>query len=182
MLIDCSHISTTSQLFSQSPCSGSFPMALKIISFFNENANWRIAKTADGYCHRDPAGMPEWLAGLPAGIGPDSVEGTFQKFSEIENSLLPTNLSFKMTYLVGHSNVECFIFSSPEGDPFSVKIPPSTFAVLQEAFPSSTLPRMRIARLVVQQAISLGLPSVELLPETPLFTFVQSQIAQSLSP
>ena len=154
-------------------------MALRILSFFNENVTWRIAQTPDGYYHREPSGMPEWLAGLPSGMSLDVVESTFQQFSSTDNSLQPTSLSFKLTYRVGRSNLECFIFSSPEGDPFSVQISPATFETLQEEFPSNTLPRMRIARLVVQQAIELGLPSVELLPGTQLYKTVRLKIAES---
>ncbi len=120
--------------------------------------------------------MPEWLAGLPPDITFDVVESTFQKFSSKEYPLDPSTLSFKLTYRVGQSNVECFIFSSPEGDPISVKIPPTTFAALQQAVPSESIPRMRLARLAVQQAINLGFPSVELFPDTPLYESVQSQL------
>ena len=108
------------------------------------------------------------------------VKSTFQQFPSTDDSLQPSHLSFKLTYRVGHSNVECFIFASPEGDPFLVKIPPATFAALQEAFPSIAIPRMRIARLAAQQAIHLDLPSVELLTGTPLFETVQSQLSESL--
>ncbi len=157
-------------------------MALQILSFFNENVTWRIAKATDGYYHRESSGMPEWLAGLPAGVSLDVVNSTFQQFSTTSDSLEPKNLSFKLTYRVGHSNVECFIFSSPEGDTFPVKIPAETFVMLQEAFPSHSLPRMRIARLTVQQAIHSGLPSVELIPGTPLYSKVQSQLSESFPP
>jgi len=156
-------------------------MPLRILSFFNEGITWRIAQTSDGYYHRELSGMPEWLPGLPSGVALDVVESTFQQFSSTDESLQPSHLSFKLTYRVGHSNVECFIFSSPEGDPFSVKIPPATFATLQEDFPSDAIPRMRIARLAVQQAASLGFPSAELLPGTPLYESVQSQLSKLLS-
>ncbi len=156
-------------------------MSLRILSFANENATWRVAQTPDGYYHREPSGMPEWLPGLPSAIKIDVVVSTFQQFPSADSSLEPSNLSFKLTYRIGHSNMECFIFSSPEGDLFSVKIPPHTYETLQEDFPSNTVPRMRLARLVVQQAVSLGFPSVELLPETPLYTAVQSQLTESFS-
>ena len=157
-------------------------MSLKILSFLNEDITWRIAQTPDGYYHREPAGMPDWLAGLPSGISLEAVESTFEQFPSTDHSLQPTNLSFKLTYRVGHSSVECFIFSSSEGDTFSVKIPPTTFTSLQEAFPAYTLPRMRIARMVVQEAIRLGLPSVDLLAGTPLYKTIQAQLSQSLTP
>jgi hypothetical protein len=60
-----------------------------------------------------------------------------------------------------------------------VKIPLATFTTLQEALPSEAIPRMRIARLAVQQAINLGFPSVELLPGTPLYVTVLSQVSES---
>ncbi len=154
-------------------------MPLRILSFVNENVTWRVAQTSEGYCHREHSGMPEWLEGLPSGVSLDVAERTFQQFPSSGNSLQPSNLAFKLTYRVGHSNVDYFIFSSPDGDPFTVKIPPSTFAMLQEVFPSHILPRMRLARLVVRQAIHLGLPSVELLPGTPLYETVQSQLSES---
>jgi hypothetical protein len=154
-------------------------MPLKILSFFNEGVTWRVAQTPEGFSHRELSGMPEWLPGLPSEISLDIVESTFQQFSSKEDSLQPCNLTFKLTYRVGHSNVECFIFSSPEGDPFSVKIPLATFTTLQEALPSGAIPRMRIARLAVQHAISLGFPSVELLPGTPLYMTVLSQVSES---
>ena len=157
-------------------------MPLRIISFFNENVTWRIAKTPDGYHHREPSGMPEWLAGLPSGMSLDIVESTFQQFSSTDNSLQPTNLSFKLTYRIGQSNVECFIFSSPEGDTFSVKIPLETFETLQKSLSSHTIPHMRIARLVVHEAIRFGLPSVELLPGTPLYKTVESQLSELFPP
>lgn len=155
-------------------------MPLKILSFFNEGTTWRVAQTREGYYHREISGMPEWLAGLPSDITLDLVESTFQQFSSKESHLTPSALSFKLTYQVGKSNVECFIFSSSEGDPLSVNIPQSTFAALKEAFPSESIPRIRLARLAVEQAIKLGLPSVELLPGTPLYDSVQSQLKNSL--
>jgi len=152
-------------------------MSLRILSFFHEGVTWRVAQTREGYYHRELSGMPEWLEGLPSDITFDVVESTFQQFSSKDYPLNPSTLSFKLTYRVGQSNVECFIFSSPEGDPISVKIPPTTFAALQQAFPSEAIPHMRLARLAVQQAINLGLfPSVELLPDTPLYESVQSQL------
>ena len=125
--------------------------------------------------------MPEWLTGLPSELSAEVVEDTFQQFPAADTSLQPSNLSFKLTYREGHSNVECFIFASPDGDQFLVKIPPTTFAALQEATPSQTHPRMRIARLVVQQAMDLGFPSVELLPGTPLYKTLQSQLSELFS-
>ncbi len=156
-------------------------MPLRILSFVNENETWRVAQTPDGYYYRETSGMPDWLPGLPSAIKIDVVVNTFQQFSSTDSSLVPSKLSFKLTYRVGHSNMECFIFSSSEGDLFSVKIPPHTFVALQEDFPSNTIPRMRLARLVVQQAVSSGFPSVELLPETPLYKTVQSQLSESFS-
>lgn len=156
-------------------------MPLRILSFVNEHLTWRIAQTPDGYFHRELSGMPEWLIGLPSEISSDVVEGTFQQFPATDTSLQPTNLSFKLTYREGHSNVECFIFASSEGDQFLVKIPPTTFVALQDAFPSHTLPRMRVARLVVKQAMNLGFPSVELRPGTPLYKTLQSQLSESFS-
>jgi hypothetical protein len=153
-------------------------MPLRILSFFHEGVTWRVVKTPEGYSHRNLSAMPEWLPGLPSEIAPDIVESTFQQFTSNED-FQPCDLTFKLTYRVGHSNVECFIFSSPEGDPFSVRIPLATFAALQEALPSETIPRMRIARLAVQQAIILGFPSVELLPGTPLYVTVLSQVSGS---
>ncbi len=141
---------------------------------------WRVAQTTEGYYHRETSGMPEWIAGLPSDITLDVVESTFQQFSSKESHLTPSTLSFKLTYRVGKSNDECFIFSSPEGDPLSVSIPQSTFAALKEAFPSIAIPRIRLARFAVQQAINVGLPSVELLPDTPLYESVQSQLKNSL--
>ena len=157
-------------------------MALQIISFFNEGVTWRVAQTADGYYHRELSGMSEWQPGLPADITRDVVESTFQQFTSTDHSLDPSHLTFKLTYKIGNSNLECFIFSSPDGDPFLVKIPPKTFGSLQEAFPSEVIPRMRVARLVVEQAIQLGLPTLELLPATPLYETIQSQIAESFHP
>ncbi len=147
-------------------------MPLRILSFFNEGMTWRIAQTREGYYHREVSGLPEWLAGLPSDMTLDIVESTFQNFSPKDSPITPSTLSFKLTYQVGKSNVECFIFSSPEGDPLTVNIPRSTFAALQQAFPSEAIPRMRLARLAVDQAIHLGLPSVELLPDTPLYEAV----------
>ena len=157
-------------------------MSLRILSFFNENLTWRIANTPDGYYHREPSGMPEWQAGLPSGVSLDIVESTFQQFSSTDQSLQPTNLSFKLTYRIGHSNVECFIFSSSEGDTFSIKIPLETFQALQKSLSSHTIPHMRIARLVVHEAIRFGFPSVELLPGTPLYKTVESELSESFPP
>ena len=155
-------------------------MPLRILSFFNEGMTWRVAQTREGYYHREISGLPEWLAGLPSDVTLDVAESTFQQFSSNKSHLTPSTLSFKLTYHVGKSNVECFIFSSPEGDPLSVNIPQSTFAALQQAFPSEAIPRMRLARLAVQEAIHLGLPSVELLPGTPLYEAVQFQLKKSI--
>ncbi len=154
-------------------------MALQILSFFNENITWRVAQTAEGYYHRKLEGPPEWHTGLPPEISLDMVNKTFQQFPSTDHSLEPSQLSFKMTYRIGHSNVECFVFSSPEGDPFSVKISPSTFATLQDEFPSNPIPRMRVARLTVQLAIDAGLPSLELLPETPVYETLRVKLADS---
>ena len=156
-------------------------MSLRILSFFNEGVTWRIAQSSDGYYHRNISGMPDWLAGIPSEISLDMVESTFQQFSSQENAIQPSSLSFKLTYRVGQSNVDCFIFCSPEGDQFSVQVPPATFETLQGAFPSDPIPRMRVARLVVQEAIRLGLPDVELLPGTPLYEAVQSQVSKLFS-
>jgi hypothetical protein len=156
-------------------------MPLRILSFFNEGMTWRVAQTREGYYHRELSGMPGWLAGLPSDIALDVVESTFQQFSSKESDLTPSTLSFKLTYQVGKSNVECFIFSSSEGDPLSVNIPQSTFAALHQAFPSQSIPRMRLARIAVEQAINLGLPSVELLPGTPLYESVQLQLSHSIN-
>ena len=153
-------------------------MELRILSFFNENVTWRIAQTSEGFYHREPSGMPEWQPGIPSGMDLEVVESTFQQFSSADNTIQPTNLSFKLTYRVGHSNEECFVFSSSEGDTFSVNIPPETFATLQEAFPLQTLPRMRIARLVIQEAVQLGKLNVQLLPGTPLYKTLHSQLSQ----
>src|SRR5690606_32451623 len=111
-------------------------MALRILSFFIEGTTWRVAQTPTGYCYRNLSNVPEWIPGIPEGIVQDIVDSTFEQFSAEDDSLKPHNVSFKLTYRVGHSNIECFIFSSPDGDLFSVKIPPVTFTALQEAFPS----------------------------------------------
>ena len=154
-------------------------MSLSILSFFNENVTWRIAKTPNGYFHRDPSGMPEWLTGLPMGINLDTVESTFQQFDSTEHSVQPKNLSFKLNYRVGHSNVECFVFSSPEGDTFSLNIPQDTFQELQKLPSAANMPKMRIARLAVETAIRFGYPSIELLPGTSLYQAVQSRVSDS---
>ena len=120
--------------------------------------------------------MPEWKAGIPAGIDKEIVESTFRQFSSDDDSLQPHGLTFKMTYRIGRSNTECFVFSSPEGDLFSVNIPPATFAALQETFPSQSLPRMRIARIAVEQALSAGLPELELLPAGTIYESVQTKL------
>ena len=148
-------------------------MPIRILSFFHENLTWRVAQTPDDYYHRETSGLPEWLVGLPPNVSVDVVSRTFQQFPSTDHSLEPTKLSFKLTYHVGQSNLECFIFSSPEGDPFSVKISSETFASLQNEYHRNPLPRMRIAHLVIQQAIHAGLPSVELRPETPLYKTVR---------
>ena len=157
-------------------------MALQILSFFNENVTWQLAQTPDGYFHRELAGPPDWHAGLPSEISLEMVKKTFQQFPSTDHSLEPSQLSFKMTYRIGHSNMECFVFSSPEGDPFSVKISPSTFATLQDEFPSNPIPRMRVARLAVQLAIVEGLPSLELLPGTPVYETLRLKVADSFPP
>ena len=154
-------------------------MALRILSFFIDGVTWRVAQTPTGYCHRDLSSMPEWIPGIPAGVAQDIVESTFRQFASEDGSLEPHNMTFKLTYRVGHSNIECFIFASPEGDLFSVKIPPVTFSALQEALPSQTIPRMRVARAAVQQAIAFGLPGVELLPGSQIYEMVKSQLSGS---
>lgn len=151
-------------------------MSLKILSFFIEGVTWRVAQTSEGFFHWGPAEVPEWKAGIPEGIDKKIVESTFRQFSSDDDSLQPHGLVFKMTYRIGRSNTECFIFSSPEGDLFSVKIPPATFAALQETFPSQTLPRMRIARIAVEQALSAGLPELELVPAGSIYEAVQSKL------
>ncbi len=154
-------------------------MALRILSFFIEGVTWRVAKTPTGYCHRGRSNMPEWIPGIPSGVSQDIVDSTFQQFPSDDDSLQPHNITFKMTYRVGSSNIECFIFSSPDGDLFSVRIPPATFIALQEALPSQTIPRMRVARLAVQHAIAFGVPGVELLPGNNIYESVKSQLAGS---
>lgn len=154
-------------------------MSLRILSFFIEGVTWRVAQTSTGYCHRDLSSMPEWIPGIPSGVAQDIVDSTFQQFASEDDSLEPHNMTFKLTYRVGHSNTECFIFASPDGDPFSVKIPPATYTALQEAIPSQTIPRMRVARLAVQQAIAFGLPGIELLPGSQIFEAVKSQLSGS---
>jgi hypothetical protein len=154
-------------------------MALKILSFFIEGVTWRVAQIPTGYCHRDLSNVPEWVPGIPDGVDQDIVDSTFRQFSSEDDSLQPHNLTFKLTYRVGHSNIECFIFASPDADLFSVKIPPVTFTALQETFPSQIIPRMRIARLAVQQAIIFGFPGVELLPGSQIYELVKSQLAES---
>jgi hypothetical protein len=154
-------------------------MALRILSFFIEGITWRVAKTPTGYCHRGLSTMPEWIPGIPSGISHDIVESTFQQFPSEDDSLQPHNINFKLTYRVGSSNIECFIFSSPDGDLFAVKIPPVTFITLQEALPSQTIPRMRVARLAVQQAILSGTPEIELLPGSKIYESVKLQLSGS---
>jgi hypothetical protein len=112
-------------------------------------------------------------------VAQDIVDSTFRQFASEDDSLQPHNMTFKLTYRVGHSNIECFIFASPDGDLFSVKIPPVTFTALQEALPSQTIPRMRVARLAVQQAIACGLPGIELLPGSEIYETVKSQLSVS---
>lgn len=154
-------------------------MALRILSFFIEGVTWRVAKTPTGYCHRGLSTMPEWIPGIPSGVSQDIVENTFQQFPSEDDSLQPHNLTFKLTYRVGSSNIECFTFSSPDGDLFSVKIPPVTFIALQEALPSQTIPRMRVARLAIQHAIASGIPGIELLPGSKIYESVKSQLSES---
>ncbi|MDR4494168.1 MAG: hypothetical protein AB7P17_07480 [Nitrospirales bacterium] len=155
-------------------------MSLKILSFFIEGVTWRIAQTREGFFHWGPAEVPEWKAGIPTGIAKEIVESTFRQFSSDDDSLEPHRLTFKMTYRIGRSNTECFIFSSPEGDLFSVKIPPATFSALQEAFPSQALPRMRIARIAVEQALASDLPELELLPSGSIYESVTSKLKSFL--
>lgn len=154
-------------------------MALRILSFFIEGVTWRVAKTSTGYCHRSLSTMPEWTPGIPSGVTQDIVESTFRQFPSEDDALQPHNITFKLTYRVGSSNIECFIFSSPDGDLFSVRIPPVTFIALQEALPSQTIPRMRIARMAVQQAIASGLPGTELLPGSKIYESVKLQLSGS---
>jgi hypothetical protein len=154
-------------------------MALRILSFFIEGVTWRVAQTPTGYCHRGLSSLPEWIPGIPLGVAQDIVDSTFQQFSSEDGSLQPHNMTFKLTYRVGHSNIECFIFASPEGDLFSVRIPPVTFAALQEDLPALTIPRMRVARMTVQQAIICGLPGIELLPGSPIYEKVKSQLSEA---
>jgi len=154
-------------------------MALRILSFFIEGVTWRVAKTPMGYCHRGLSTIPEWIPGIPSGVAQDIVESTFQQFPSEDDSLQPHNITFKLTYHVGSSNIECFIFSSPDGDLFSVRIPPGTFIALQEALPSQAIPRMRVARMAVQEAIGSGLPGIELLPGSKIYESVKSQLSGS---
>ena len=135
-------------------------MSLRILSFFIEGVTWRVAQTSEGFFHWGPAEVPEWKAGIPAGIDKEIVESTFRQFSSDDDSLQP----------------QCFVFSSPEGDLFSVSIPPATFAALQETFSSQSLPRMRIARIAVEQALSAGLPELELLPAGSIYESVQTKL------
>lgn len=152
-------------------------MALRILSFFIEGITWRVAQTPTGYCHRDLSTIPEWISGIPSGVEQDIVDSTFRQFASEDNSLQPHNITFKLTYRVGFSNIECFIFSSPDGDLFSVKIPPATFTALQEALPSQSIPRMRVARIAVEQAIAFGLPGIELLPGSEIYETVKSRLS-----
>ncbi len=154
-------------------------MALRILSFFIEGVTWRVAQTPTGYCHRDLSNVPEWIPGIPSGVALEMVESTFRQFADEDDSLQPHNITFKLTYRVGHSDIECFIFASPDGDLFSVKIPPGTFTSLQEALPAQVIPRMRVARIAVQEAIARGLPGIELLPGSPIYERVKSQLAGS---
>lgn len=155
-------------------------MSFRILSFFIEGVNWRVAQTPGGYFHRGTEGMPEWKSGIPAGIASEVVESTFGQFTDGPPSLEPRNINFKLTFRIGHSDTDCFIFSSPEGDLFSVKIPQATFTALQEAFPTQSLPRMRIARMAVQQALAEGFPEIELLAGGTVYDAVKSQITSSL--
>jgi hypothetical protein len=154
-------------------------MALRILSFFIEGVTWRVAQTPNGYCHRDCSTMPEWISGIPSGVAKDIVDSTFQQFPPEDNSLQPHEMTFKLTYRIGHSNIECFIFASPEGDLFNVRIPPATFTALQEALPSQTIPRMRVARIALQHAISFGLPGIDLLPDSQIFESVKSHLVKT---
>jgi len=151
-------------------------MSLRILSFFIEGVTWRVAQTAEGFYHWGRTEVPEWKAGIPAGVTRETVENTFRQFPSNDDSLKPHHLTFKMTYRIGRSNTECFIFSSPEGDLFSVKIPQATFTALQEGFPTQALPPMRVARITVEQALSAEMPEVELLPSGPLFEVVKSKL------
>ena len=157
-------------------------MPLRILSFFIEGVTWRVAQTPDGYCHRALSNIPDWVAGIPSGITLDTVENMFQQFAPEDHSTQPQNINFKLTYRDAHSNMECFIFFSPEDDLFSVNIPSTTFATLQKSFPSETIPSMRVARLAVHQAIASGFPSITLVPGTPLYDTIQSHLSKSFSP
>ena len=156
-------------------------MALRILSFFIEGVSWRVAQTPDGYFHRALSSLPDWVEGIPSGTTLETVENTFQQFSSQDHSTKAQNINFKMAYRDEHSDIECFIFSSPEGDLFSVKIPPTTFFTLQKSFPSETIPKMRVARFAVQKAITSGFPTTTLVPNTPLYDTVQSDLSQSFS-
>ncbi|HQU27631.1 MAG: hypothetical protein KC563_04530 [Nitrospira sp.] len=155
-------------------------MSLRILSFFIEGVTWRVAQTADGFFHWGQTEVPEWKAGIPSGVTQEIVESTFRQFSTDDDTLKPNQITFKVTYRIGRSNTECFIFTSPEGDLFSVKIPPTTFTALQEAFPTHTIPKMRVARIAVEQALSSDLPEVELLPGSPLFEGVKTKLSHGL--
>jgi hypothetical protein len=124
--------------------------------------------------------MPEWKSGIPSGIDPEVVESTFGQFTDGHTSLEPRTINFKLTFRIGHSDTDCFVFSSPEGDLFSVKIPQATFSALQEAFPTQSVPRMRIARMAVLRALVEGFPEIELLVGGTVYNAVKAQIASSL--
>ena len=151
-------------------------MALRILSFYVEGVTWRVAETLNGYSHRQPSGMPEWQSGIPEGISEDVVATTFNQFSPDDPSLSPTRITFKLTYRVGLSEIDCYLFSSSEGDLFSIKIPPATFHALHKAFPYQSFPQLRVARLAVEQAIHHGVPECELAPESIIFEQVRNQL------
>lgn len=155
-------------------------MNLRILSFFIEGTTWRVAQTSGGYFHRRQGDVPEWKAGIPSGISPEIVKSTFGQFSSNDVSLCPQTIKFKLTYRIGHSQTDCYIFSSSEGDLFSVKIPAATFMALQELFPTQTLPRMRVASLTVQRALAEGFPESELLPGSSLYEAVKAKIASAI--
>ncbi len=120
--------------------------------------------------------MPEWFPGIPDGISEEVISNTFDQFPEDDPTLLPAQVRFKLTYRVGLSEIDCYLFSSSEGDVFSVKIPPSTFNALQKAFPYQTFPRLRIARLAVEEAIAHGVPECELVPDSTIFEHVRNHL------
>ncbi len=151
-------------------------MALRILSFYIEGTTWRVAETPTGFQHRQLSDSPEWLPGIPDGITHDVIANTFSQFSPEEPNLYPADVTFKLTYRIGLSETDCYLFSSSEGDLFSIKIPPDTFRVLQKALPFENLPRLRVARLAVENALALGMPECELTPDNSVFEHVRNQL------